>query len=88
MPSSHKHIGKHLECPTFQEKINNLQVRRSLKVEVPSVDLFMLSLPREGLGNIKKFPSGEETYLQEGTSRQSHSDNTLMISKLKEIIFQ
>jgi hypothetical protein len=23
----------------------------------------MLSLPREGLGNIKMFPSGEETYL-------------------------
>jgi hypothetical protein len=63
MSNSHKHIGKHLECSTFQEKNNNLQGHRSLKIEVPSVDIFMLSLPREGIGSIKRFPSGEETYL-------------------------
>jgi hypothetical protein len=63
MSNSHKHIGKHLECLACQEKINNLQGRISLKTEVPSVDIFMLSLPIEGLGNIKRFPSEEETYL-------------------------
>jgi hypothetical protein len=61
MSNSHKHIGKHLECLTCEEKNNNLQGRIYLKAKVPNVDLFMLSLPRKGLGNIKRFPSGEET---------------------------
>jgi hypothetical protein len=52
----------YLECPDYQEKLNKLHGRRSLKA--PSVDMMMmLSLPREGSGSKKKHPTREESFL-------------------------